>query len=82
MYGTTSKQQEGCMFKDSLPKCFITTNFDKFPREAVAKGSDRGDVLTACFRDKQSQRSIRMEFVTIRLLRRSLRLPRRKWAQS
>ena len=40
MYGTTSKQQEGCMFKDSLPKCFITTNFDKFPREAVAKGSE------------------------------------------
>ena len=33
MYSTTSKQQEGCMFKDSHPKCFITTNFDKFPRE-------------------------------------------------
>ena len=58
MYSTTSKQQEGCMFKDSHPKCFITTNFDKFPREAVAKGVNRGDVLTACFRDIQSQRSI------------------------
>ena len=38
MYSTTSKQQEGCMFKDSHPKSFITTNFDKFPRKAVAKG--------------------------------------------
>ena len=26
MYTTTSKQQEGCTFKDSHPKCFITTN--------------------------------------------------------
>ena len=40
MYSTTSKQQEGCMFKDSHPKCFITTTFDKFPREAVAKGGE------------------------------------------
>ena len=38
MYSKTSKQQEGCTFKDSHPKCFITTNFDKFHREAVAKG--------------------------------------------
>ena len=52
MYTTTSKQQGGCTFKDSHPKCFVTTNFDKF-----------GDVLTACFRDIQSQRSIRMAFV-------------------
>ena len=37
MYSTTSKQQEGCTFKDSHPKCSITTNFDKFHREAVAK---------------------------------------------
>ena len=37
MYSTTSKQQEGCTFKDSHPKCLITTNFDKFLREAVAK---------------------------------------------
>ena len=28
MYTTTSKRQEGCTFKDSHPKCFITTNFD------------------------------------------------------
>ena len=39
-YNTTSKQQEGCTFKDSHPKCFITTNFDKFHREAVAKGDE------------------------------------------
>ena len=62
-YTATSKQQEGCTFKDSHPKCFITTNFDKFHREAFARGGERGDVLTACFRDIQSQRSIRMEFV-------------------
>ena len=33
MYTTTSKQQEGSTFKDSHPKCFITTNFDKFHRD-------------------------------------------------
>ena len=77
MYTSTSKQQEGCTFKDSHPKCFITTNFDEFHREAVAKGGERGEVLTACFRDIQSQRSIRMGFVTRRLQRRSLRLPTR-----
>ena len=38
MYSTTSKHQEGCTFKDSHAKCLITTNFDKFHREAVAKG--------------------------------------------
>ena len=38
MYTTTSKQQEGCTFEDSHPKCFITTNFDKFHREAFARG--------------------------------------------
>ena len=26
MDATTSKQQEGCTFKNSHPKCFITTN--------------------------------------------------------
>ena len=68
MYRTTSTQQEGCMFKDSHPKCFMT-NFDKFHCEAVTKGVvNRGDVLTACFRDIQSQRSIRMEFVIIMIL--------------
>ena len=68
MYTTTSKQQEGCTFKDSHPKCFITTNFDKFHREAFARAVNRGDVLTACFRDVQSQRSIRMAFVIIMIL--------------
>ena len=45
MYTTTSKQQEGCTFKDSHPKCFITTNFHKFHREAFA----RGDESRRCF---------------------------------
>ena len=40
MYTSTSKQQEGCTCKDSHPKCFITTNFDKFHREAVAMGGE------------------------------------------
>ena len=40
MYTTTSKQQEGCTFKDSHLKCFITTNFDKFHREAFARGGE------------------------------------------
>ena len=40
MYTTTSKQQEGCTFKDSHPTCFITTNFDKFHREAFARGGE------------------------------------------
>ena len=53
LYSKTPKQQEGCTFKDSHPKCFITTNFDKFQREAVAKAVNRGDVLTVCFRDIQ-----------------------------
>ena len=53
MYTTTSRQQEGCTFKDSHPKCFITTNFDKFHREAFARAVNRGDVLTACFRDME-----------------------------
>ena len=67
-YTTTSKQQEGCTFNDSHPKCFITTNFDKFHREAFARAVNRGDVLTACFPDIQSQRTIRMEFVIIMIL--------------
>ena len=45
MYTTTPKQQEGCTFKDSHPKCFITTNFDKFHREAFARALNRGDVF-------------------------------------
>ena len=66
MHNTRSKQQEGCTFKDSHPKCFITTNSTaKLSPRAV----NRGDVLTACFgRDIQSQRSIRMQFVIIMIL--------------
>ena len=64
MYTTTSKQQEGCTFKYSHPTCFITTNSTaKLSPGAV----NRGDVLT-CFRDIQSQRSIRMAFVMIMIL--------------
>ena len=40
MYTATSKQQEDSTYKDSHPKCFITTNFDKFLREAFAKGDE------------------------------------------
>ena len=68
MYTTTSKQQEGCTFKDSHPKCFITTNFDKSTAKLSPGALNRGDVLTACFRDIQSQRSIRMAFVIIMIL--------------
>ena len=41
VYTTTSKQQEGCTFKDSHPKCFVTTNSTaKLSPGAV----NRGDV--------------------------------------
>ena len=40
MYTTTSKQQESSTYKDSHSKSFITTNFDKFHREAFAKGNE------------------------------------------
>ena len=39
MYTTTSKQQEGSRCKGSHPKCFITTNFDKFHRERAVNRS-------------------------------------------
>ena len=50
MYTATSKQQEDSTYKDSHPKCFITTNFDKFHREDFAKGDEGGEILRACFR--------------------------------
>ena len=40
MYTATSKQQEDSTYKDSHPKCFTTTNFDKFHREAFARGDE------------------------------------------
>ena len=41
MYTTTSKQQEGYTFKDSHPKCFITTN----STAKLSPGAEnRGDV--------------------------------------
>ena len=51
MYTTTSKQEEGCTFKDSHPKCFITTNFDKFHREAFARGLSPPQSLCSLFHD-------------------------------
>ena len=46
MYCTTSKPQEGSMCKDSLPKCFMTTNSTaKLSRGAV----NRSEVLTTGF---------------------------------
>ena len=46
MYSITSKPQEGSTCKDSLPKCFITTNSTaKLSRGAV----NRGEVLRICF---------------------------------
>ena len=61
MYTTTSKQQEGCTFKDSHPKCFITTNFDKFHCEAFARGGES----RWCFDSMLPwyTKSIRMAFV-------------------
>ena len=41
MYTTTSKQQEGCTFKDSHPKCFITTNSTAKPSRGAV---NRGDI--------------------------------------
>ena len=45
---------------------------DKSVTNSTAKLSpgamNRGDVLTVCFRDIQSQRSIRMEFVIVMIL--------------
>ena len=69
MYTTTSKQQESCTFKDSHPKCFITIKILTNSTAKLSPGAmNRGDVLTAFFRDIQSQRSIRMEFVIIMIL--------------
>ena len=46
MYSTTSKPQEGSTCKDSLPKCFMTTNSTaKLSRGAV----NRGGILRTCF---------------------------------
>ena len=46
MYSTTSKPQEGSTCKDSLPKCFMTTN----PTAKVSRGAvNRGEVLRTCF---------------------------------
>ena len=46
MYTITSKQQEGSTCKDTYPKCFIMTNFDKFHHEGAI---NRGEIFRACF---------------------------------
>ena len=66
MYTTTSKQQEGCTFKDSHPKCFITTNFDKFHRDAFARGGESRWCFDSMF--PWYTKSIRMAFVIIMIL--------------
>ena len=54
MYTTTSKQQEGCTFEDSHPKCFITTNSTaKLSRGAV-------NAVMYIFWERHIQRSIRI----------------------
>ena len=46
MDSTTSKPQEGSTFKDSLPKCFITTN----STAVLSRGAvNRREVLRTCF---------------------------------
>ena len=46
----TSKQQEGFTFKNSHPKCFITTNF----MARLSPGAVyRNEVFRACFRNFQ-----------------------------
>ena len=47
MYTTTSKQQEGCTFKDSHPKWFITTNFTNSTAKLLPRAVNRGEILTA-----------------------------------
>ena len=43
---------------------FYNDKFRQIPPRSFRQGAmNRGDVLTACFRDIQSQRSIRMAFV-------------------
>ena len=62
MYTTTSKQQEGCTFEDSHPKCFITTNSTaKLSRGAV-------NAVMYMFWERHIQRSIRIQFVIILIL--------------
>ena len=40
MYTITSKQQEGSTYNDSYPKCFTTTNFDKFHGDGAILNRD------------------------------------------
>ena len=52
------------LIQNVLQRQILTNSTAKLSPGAV----NRGDVLTACFRDIQSQRSIRMEFVIIMIL--------------
>ena len=40
MYTKTSKRKEGSPCKNSHPKCFKTTNFDRFHREGAMNVSN------------------------------------------
>ena len=51
MYTKISKKQEGSTCKDSYPKCFITTNFDKFTAKEwwiAVKFRERVSVIFRC----------------------------------
>ena len=60
MHTTTPKQQEGSTFKDSHLKCFLRQILTNSTAKLSLRVVNRGEVLTACFRHIQSQRSIRM----------------------
>ena len=81
MYTTTSKQQEGYTFKDSHPKCFLTTNSTaKLSPGAVNRGdvhvlrvSYKGQLETFC--NYSTQRTIACYKVIVRC--RSVRVRRK-----
>ena len=62
IYTTTSKQQEGCTFKDSHPKCFKTTNSTAMLSPGAV------NAVMYMFWKWHIQRSIRIQFVIILIL--------------
>ena len=50
MYTATPKQQEDSTYKDSHPKCFITTNLINSTAKLSPRAMNRGEILRACFR--------------------------------
>ena len=51
-----------------LYRCTVYRLLPEAVNRGIPGAVNRGDVLTACFRDIQSQRSIRMAFVIIMIL--------------